>query len=217
VCVVPTITTQPLNNTVSFCEANTATFTVAASGIPSPTYQWQRSTDNGSTWSNVSGATNTFLTITGITVAMSGYRYRANVTNCGGTKTSNEVMLIVEYVFSKCFSDIQGNNGWYYYQFNNTTNTYSQMEWTSGHWQGNYEFCQIAQGRMHPDTNEAVLVWEAPDNGKITIRGMMESFLEDLDVCTIDKDGTRARILKNYMQIWPENDWQYVYPRLSLM
>ena len=48
------ITTQPENyfGTVG----GTATFTVAAEG-DRVTYQWQRSTDDGETWSNISGGT----------------------------------------------------------------------------------------------------------------------------------------------------------------
>lgn len=47
-----TITTQP---TDQFALPNaTATFSVVAAGYPSPSYQWQKSTDYGATWANVS-------------------------------------------------------------------------------------------------------------------------------------------------------------------
>ena len=66
------ITTQPENyyGTVG----GTATFTVAASG-DRVTYQWQRSTDDGETWSNVSGGTSTTLSIP-IQASVNGYLYR---------------------------------------------------------------------------------------------------------------------------------------------
>ena len=66
------ITTQPENyyGTVG----GTATFTVAASG-DRVTYQWQRSTDDGETWSNISGGTSTTLSIP-IQASVNGYLYR---------------------------------------------------------------------------------------------------------------------------------------------
>ena len=66
------ITTQPENyyGTVG----GTATFTVAASG-DRVTYQWQRSTDDGETWSNISGGTSTTLSIP-IQASVNGNLYR---------------------------------------------------------------------------------------------------------------------------------------------
>src|SRR6185503_9660906 len=55
----PTITTQPVNQTVTAGQA--ATFTAAATGSPTPTLQWQVSADGGVNFSNVSGATSTML------------------------------------------------------------------------------------------------------------------------------------------------------------
>src|SRR2546422_6450849 len=60
----PTITTQPANQTVTV--GQTATFTAAATGSPTPTVQWQVSTDGGATFNNVSGATSTTLSFTKI-------------------------------------------------------------------------------------------------------------------------------------------------------
>ena len=42
---------------VSVVAPATATFTAAAAGVPSPTVQWQQSTDAGATWANITGAT----------------------------------------------------------------------------------------------------------------------------------------------------------------
>src|SRR5207249_511626 len=58
----PTITTQPANQTVT--AGLTATFTAAATGSPTPTVQWQVSTDGGVTFSNISGATSTTMSFT---------------------------------------------------------------------------------------------------------------------------------------------------------
>ncbi len=77
------ITTQPVNQTV--CTDKVATFTVAATGSAPLSYQWQVSTDNGNTFTNItnggvySGATTATLTITAPPVSMSGYVYRVIV------------------------------------------------------------------------------------------------------------------------------------------
>lgn len=49
-----------------------------------PSFQWQRSTNNGSTWSNISGETSSELTIINVTSGLNGYLYRCQVTlaNC---------------------------------------------------------------------------------------------------------------------------------------
>lgn len=88
------VTAQPANTTV--CDAGTATFTVAGSGGPL-TYQWQRSVDGGLTYSNISGATGTTLTVSGVTLSMTGYRYRAvlSAAPCAGAATSNGAILTV--------------------------------------------------------------------------------------------------------------------------
>lgn len=76
----PTVTAQPTNTTV--CANSTATFTVGGTGT-GLTYQWQVSTDNGATWTNVtnvapySGATTATLTINPAAFSMNGYLYRA--------------------------------------------------------------------------------------------------------------------------------------------
>jgi Ricin-type beta-trefoil lectin domain/Immunoglobulin I-set domain len=88
----PTITTQPTNQTVS--AGQTATFTAAATGSPTPTVQWQVSTDSGATFSNVSGATSTTLSFT-TALSQNGYQYRAVFTNAAGTATTTAAMLTV--------------------------------------------------------------------------------------------------------------------------
>src|ERR1700735_3212679 len=88
----PTITTNPPNVTVA--AAATATSTAAASGTPTPTVQWQVSS-NGGAFSNVSGATSTTLSLTGTTVAMSGNKYQAVFTNAAGSATTTAATLTV--------------------------------------------------------------------------------------------------------------------------
>jgi hypothetical protein len=89
---LPTITTQPADQTVA--AGQTATFTAAATGSPTPTVQWQVSTDGGVTFNNVSGATATTLSFT-TALTQSGNRYRAVFTNSAGTATTTAATLTV--------------------------------------------------------------------------------------------------------------------------
>src|SRR6185503_872260 len=90
----PTITTQPAGKTV--CAGSTASFRSVASGT-APTYQWQVSTDGGSTWRPVAGATSTILSLTSPTPAMDGNQYSviATVSGCGSPVTSSTATLHV--------------------------------------------------------------------------------------------------------------------------
>jgi hypothetical protein len=67
------ITTQPASTAI--CSNGSATFTIATTGTP-PTYQWQISTNSGTSWSDISGETNTTLTVSGLTSANSLQQYR---------------------------------------------------------------------------------------------------------------------------------------------
>ncbi len=89
----PSITTQPSSTTVT--EGKTATFSVVATGNGTLTYQWQQSTDSGSTWTNIDGATNAAYTIPAAILDMNGYQYRCKVTGTGGEVTSNAATLTV--------------------------------------------------------------------------------------------------------------------------
>lgn len=95
----PTVSTQPSNQSV--VTGTTATFTTAWTGSPTG-YQWQRSTDGGTNWNNVTdgtgGTTNTYTTaattLTGGT-ANNGDRFRCVATNGGGSTNSNAAILTV--------------------------------------------------------------------------------------------------------------------------
>ena len=89
----PSVTTQPASQTVT--AGQTATFTAAASGNPTPTVQWQVSTDSGSTFSDITGATSTTLTLSNTTTAQNGDEYRAVFTNSVGTATTSAATLTV--------------------------------------------------------------------------------------------------------------------------
>lgn len=96
--ITPTIVTQPVNTTR--CLGTTATFTVVANAPNGPvasTYQWQVSTNNGLTYTNITGATAATLTLTNVTLLMNNNLYRVVVTTapCATTVTSNGARLNV--------------------------------------------------------------------------------------------------------------------------
>jgi hypothetical protein len=85
--VAPTITTQPVNQTVN--AGQTATFSVVASGTAPLTYQWQK---NGSA---ITGATAASYSTPVTTTADSGELFRVVVSNSAGNVTSNSATLTV--------------------------------------------------------------------------------------------------------------------------
>src|SRR6266853_222209 len=89
---LPTITTQPANQTVT--AGQSATFTAAATGSPTPTVQWQMRTAGSETFSNVPGATSTTLSFT-TALTQNGNQYRAVFTNSAGTATTTAATLTV--------------------------------------------------------------------------------------------------------------------------
>ncbi len=86
-CTAATVATQPTSQSITY-GANPS-FSATASGSPAPTVQWQVSTNSGSTWTNLPGATSSPLNLTKPGVALSGNQYRAVFTNtCSGTQTA---------------------------------------------------------------------------------------------------------------------------------
>ncbi len=95
----PSISTSPSDSTV--CVGNNASFSVSATGA-SLTYQWQVSTNSGSTWSNISNtgvystATTATLNITGATSGMNSYQYRCVVSgSCSPSATSSAATITI--------------------------------------------------------------------------------------------------------------------------
>jgi len=97
--MVPVITAQPSNLTLT--AEQEAIFASGASGSPAPTFQWQLSADNGTTWGNltdstgISGSATANLTIASTLFAMSGDQFRVVAANIAGTVTSNASILTV--------------------------------------------------------------------------------------------------------------------------
>jgi hypothetical protein len=82
----PTIEFQPTEQAVY--PGDTAQFTVTATGIPVPTYQWQQNGTNLTDGGNISGSLNSTLTITSVNPADTG-NYDVVVSNAEGSVTSS--------------------------------------------------------------------------------------------------------------------------------
>jgi alpha-tubulin suppressor-like RCC1 family protein len=90
----PDVTSQPQKSKVH--EGEEARFHATASGGPTPTVQWEVSSNGGASWSTVSGATSTSLVIAHAVVSQNGEQYRAVFTNSEGHVTSEAATLSVE-------------------------------------------------------------------------------------------------------------------------
>jgi pectin methylesterase-like acyl-CoA thioesterase len=125
VIVPPAITTQPSNLTVT--NTQSASFTVVATGVPSPTYQWYR---NGSPISSGSNntATNATLVLATTSPADAGSTYYVHISNSAGATNSDTVTLTVNSTMTiVAFSPTNGATGICYdtpltVTFNSTVN-----------------------------------------------------------------------------------------------
>ncbi|NBX79052.1 MAG: hypothetical protein EBQ94_01525 [Flavobacteriales bacterium] len=88
------ITSQPASTTI--CSNGTATFTIATSGTL-PTYQWQKSTNGGSTWTDISGETGTSLVLSGLTSSNSTEQYRCTL-NSGAINSDAAILTVYDVV-----------------------------------------------------------------------------------------------------------------------
>ena len=84
--VAPAITLQPVSQTVT--AGRPVTFTATASGMPTPTFQWQKNSVN------INGATSSSYTIASV-LAGDGATYRVVATNAVSSTPSNGAMLTV--------------------------------------------------------------------------------------------------------------------------
>jgi hypothetical protein len=70
--------------------SSAATFSVGAVSTATLSYQWQLSTDGGTTFSNISGATSATLSLSGLTTGDSGKRYRCVVSATGTSSVTSD-------------------------------------------------------------------------------------------------------------------------------
>jgi len=95
---LPIFTTEPTSQTVP--PGTNVTFTATAGG--NATYQWQREAFGNLTYANLtntgaySNVTGTTLSVTNVTLAMSGDQFQLVATNLGGSATSTSALLTVQ-------------------------------------------------------------------------------------------------------------------------
>ncbi len=93
----PVIDVQPQDQSVN--QGDNGTFTVSATGN-NLTYQWERSTDSGSSFSPISGATSSSITINGVTSGQDGELYRVLINStgflCGEVTSSNALLTVTD-------------------------------------------------------------------------------------------------------------------------
>ena len=90
--VLPSISVQPAGQTIT--EGQNASFSITAAGT-SLSYQWQRSTDAGASFTDVAGETGATLTLTAVPLASDAHQFRVMVSNSAGSVTSNAATLSV--------------------------------------------------------------------------------------------------------------------------
>jgi hypothetical protein len=89
-----TVTQQPQD--VSVAPGQNATFTVAATGSATPTYQWQKAAPGSTNFANITGATGTSYTANSVAITDDGSRYRVVISVPGTTINSRTAALAVD-------------------------------------------------------------------------------------------------------------------------
>jgi hypothetical protein len=73
------INTSP--SSVEICAGSNVVFMASGSSTTAVRYQWQLSVNAGTSWSDITGATNDNLSLTAVPISMNGNRYRCVVSN----------------------------------------------------------------------------------------------------------------------------------------
>jgi alpha-tubulin suppressor-like RCC1 family protein len=89
----PVVTGEPASVTVEV--AQSVSFEAGASGFPTPSVQWERSSNGGASFSALAGATSDQLTVASTQASENGDQFRAVFTNVAGKATSEPATLTV--------------------------------------------------------------------------------------------------------------------------
>lgn len=88
----PVVTQQP-EATKAVCVGSSTSFTAVATG--SPSYQWQVSTNGGTTYTDIAGANSGTLTLNNVAASQNGNRYRVALSAGSCNSLSNHGTLVV--------------------------------------------------------------------------------------------------------------------------
>jgi hypothetical protein len=97
---IPEVTKEPNDLNIATIGSD-ITISVDGSGIPTPSIQWQKSTDKGANWSNVVGATSATLTIKNVSIKQNMEMYHAVFTNSCGSIASRDASLQIKLVLNE--------------------------------------------------------------------------------------------------------------------
>lgn len=86
-----TLTIQPQDLSLELGQSGNFTVAATVSDGSSPSYQWQNSDDNGSTWDTITGANTTTYSLSGVSIADNGTQYRAVVSAPGAVDVTSSV------------------------------------------------------------------------------------------------------------------------------
>ena len=92
VCFPPAFTIAPVSQSV--LEGDSVQFSASAEGTDIVALQWERSDDNGTTWTNIAGATDAKFTFVADSAA-DGMLFRCNAANACGATSSESASLTV--------------------------------------------------------------------------------------------------------------------------
>ena len=97
------------------------------------------------------------------------------------------------------FSDVQGDNNWYYFEYNDRTYELMPYDFATGTWKSKTSsFTQISNSRMHPSETSAVRAYKVPKSGTIKISFSAHRVGEG-------GDGVRYSILHNEDIVYPKD------------
>ena len=102
--VAPTVSSQPASASVN--ADSSATFTVTASGTTPLLCQWQVDKNDGSGWTDISGAVNASYTVEKVTAEQNGWKYRCVIKNAAGSVESNAATLTIK----EAIGDVKKND-----------------------------------------------------------------------------------------------------------
>jgi len=122
--IPPSITAQPENFTA--CNGSNAMFMSQAFGDPTPTVQWQVSTNGGALWTDIPSQTTDMLMFTA-SISENGNMYRSIYTNSEGADTSYEATLFVNPTYNLNVTDSVCNNGSYQFPDGTIINNITSM------------------------------------------------------------------------------------------
>ena len=108
-------------------------------------------------------------------------------------------------VSSDSYNSVQGQDGWWYQEWDGTK--YVDLSWDpeSGRWYSQTNpYTAVWDDGQHPSITDSVRKWKVPVSGVIRIQG-------NIAKSNIGGgDGVNAKIMKNGVQVWPESGWQHV-------